>query len=114
MDFTKNALDTAGDNDKSENHENVILGEFYEIKLGIQVSSEEAYILYSEYALNKGFSIWKGITRKADGVITYQAMRMCLRQGYKEFEDPFDSKKYNKLDTKTGCARILKSIITFL
>ena len=39
---------------------------------------------------------------------------MCLRQGYKEFEDPFDSKKYNKLDTKTGCARILKSIITFL
>ena len=26
MDFSENALDTAGDNDKSENHENVILG----------------------------------------------------------------------------------------
>ena len=40
---------------------------------------------------------------------------MCLKQGYKEFEDPFDSKKYNKLDTKTGCcAKILKSIITFM
>ena len=46
MDFTKNALDTAGDNDKSENHENVILGEYYEIKLGMQASSkEEAYNL---------------------------------------------------------------------
>ena len=41
MDFSENALDTAGNNDKSENHENVILGEYYEIKLGMQVSSEE-------------------------------------------------------------------------
>ena len=40
---------------------------------------------------------------------------MCLKQGFKDFEDPFDSKKYNKLDTETGCcAMILKSIITFL
>ena len=46
MDFSKNALDTAGDNDKSENYENVILGEYYEIKLGMQASSkEEAYNL---------------------------------------------------------------------
>ena len=41
MDFSENALDTVDDNDKSENHENVILGEYYEIKLGMQVSSEE-------------------------------------------------------------------------
>ena len=70
MDFSENALDTAGDNDKSENHENVILGEYYEIKLGMLVSSEEeAYNLYNEYALNKGFGIRKGVTRKTDGVL---------------------------------------------
>ena len=63
MDFSENALDTASDNDKSENHENVILGEYYEIKLGMQVSSEEeTYNIYNEYALNKGFSIRKGVT----------------------------------------------------
>ena len=51
MDFLENALDTVGDNDKSENHENVILGEYYEIKFGMQVSSkEEEYNLYNEYA----------------------------------------------------------------
>ena len=70
MDFLENALDTAGDNDKSENHENLILGEYYEIKPGMQVSSEEeAYNLYNEYALNKGFSIQKWVTRKIDGVL---------------------------------------------
>ena len=41
MDFLENALDTVGDNDKSENHENVILGEYYKIKLGMQLNSEE-------------------------------------------------------------------------
>ena len=70
MDFSENALDTTNDNDKSENHENVILGEYYEIKLGMQVSSEEeAYNLYNKYALNKGFSIRKRVTRKTDGVL---------------------------------------------
>ena len=70
MDFSENALDTTNDNDKSENHENVILGEYYEIKLGMQVSSDEvAYNLYNEYASNKGFSIQKWVTRKIDGVL---------------------------------------------
>ena len=72
MDFSENALDTAGDNDKSENHENLILEEYIEIKLGLQVSSkEEAYNLYNKYALNKGFSIRKGVTWKAAVVIAY-------------------------------------------
>ena len=32
---------------------------------------------------------------------------MCSKQGHKEFEDPYDYKKYNKLDTRMGCqARI--------
>ena len=48
------------DNDKREDYENVILVECNEIKLGMQVGSEEeAYNLYSEYALKKGFSIQK-------------------------------------------------------
>ena len=70
MDFSVYALDTVGDKDKSENHENVILGEYYEIKFGMQVSSkEEAYNLYNEYALNKGFSIRKGGTQNTYGVL---------------------------------------------
>ena len=44
MDFSENALDTASDNDKSENHENVILGEYYEIKLGMQVLKKKHII----------------------------------------------------------------------
>ena len=36
----------------------------------MQVSSdEEAYNLYNEYALNKGFNIQKWVTRKIDGVL---------------------------------------------
>ena len=32
---------------------------------------------------------------------------MCSKQGFKDFEDAFDVKKYNHLKTRTGyCARI--------
>ncbi|GMY26595.1 protein FAR1-RELATED SEQUENCE 5-like [Fagus crenata] len=107
MDFSKNVLHAVGDNDKRENNENVTLGECDEIKLGIHVSSEEeAYNLYNRYALKKGFSIRKGVRRMINGVIR-QREYLCSKEGFKEFEDPFNPKKLNHLDTRTGCcARI--------
>ena len=67
---------------------------------------KKKHIIYNEYALNKGFSIRKGVTRKTDGVLRQREF-LCSKQGHKEFENPCDYKKYNKLDTRTGCqARI--------
>ena len=55
MDFSKNAFVAVGDNDKRENFENVTLDECDEIKIGMQVrSEEEEYNLYNEYDLKKG------------------------------------------------------------
>ena len=60
MDVSNNVPNVFVDNDKREDYENVILVECNEIKLGMQVGSEEeAYKLYSEYVLKKGFSIQK-------------------------------------------------------
>ena len=67
---------------------------------------KKKHIIYNEYALNKGFSIRKGVTRKTDGVLRQREF-LCSKQGHKEFENPCDYKKYSKLDTRTGCqARI--------
>ena len=61
MDASTNVPNVFVDNDKGEDYENVILYDCNEIKLGMQVSSEEeACNLYNEYALKKGFSIRKG------------------------------------------------------
>ncbi|KAF8394326.1 hypothetical protein HHK36_020534 [Tetracentron sinense] len=59
-----------------------------EIKFGMQVSSEEeAYNIYNEYTLRKGFSIRKGKRQMIDGVL-WQREFVCSKQGFKEFEDP--------------------------
>ena len=60
MDVSNNVPNVFVDNDRREDYENVILVECNGIKLGMQVGSEEeAYNLYSEYALKKGFIIQK-------------------------------------------------------
>ena len=60
MDVSNNVPNVFVDNDKREDYDNVILVESNEIKLGMQVGSkEEAYNLYNEYTLKKGFSIQK-------------------------------------------------------
>ena len=92
MDFSKNAFVAVRDNDKREKFENVTLGECDEIKIGMQVrSEEEAYNLYNEYALKRGFSIWKAVKREYNGV-TRQREFVCSKQGFKEFEDPSNVK----------------------
>ena len=107
MDFSKNAFVAIGDNDKREKFENVTLGECDEIKIRMQVrSEEEAYNLYNEYALKMGFSIRKAVKREYNGVIKKREF-VCSKQGFKEFKDTSNTKKYHNLDIRTGCrARI--------
>ena len=102
----ENVIDVDGGNDEGENIENVTFVESGEIKIGMQVSSEEeAYNMYNEYALKKGFSIQKAARQTVNGIVRQR--KLCSKQGFKEFEDPSDVKKYNPLETMTGCcARI--------
>ena len=89
----ENVIDVDGGNDEEENIENVTFVESGEIKIGMQVSSEdeEAYNMYNEYALKKGFSIRKA-TRRIVNCVVRQREFMCSKQGFKEFEDPSDVK----------------------
>ena len=90
-------------NDEGGNIENITFVESDEIKIGMQVSSEEeAYNMYNEYALKKGFNIQIAARWIVNGVVR-QSEFVCSKQGFKEFEDPFDVKKYNHLETRTGC-----------
>ena len=93
MDVSNNVPNVFLDNDKREDYENVILVECNEIELGMQVGSEEeAYNLYSEYALKKGFSIQKWNKWEVDGILKQQEY-VCSKQEYKQLEDPFIEKK---------------------
>lgn len=111
MDVSNKVPNVFVDNDRREDYENVILVECNGIKLGMQVGSEEeAYNLYSEYALKKGFSIQKWNKWEVDGILKQQEY-VCSKQEYKQFEDPFKEKKnfkkFNHLETRMGCcARI--------
>ena len=103
MDFSKNAFVAVGNNDKREKFENVTLGECDEIKIGMQVRyEEEAYNLYNEYALKREFSIQKAVKWEYNGVIR-QRKFVYSKQGFKEFEDPSNAKKYHNLDVIKDC-----------
>ncbi|KAL4609988.1 hypothetical protein ACB092_08G020100 [Castanea dentata] len=54
-------------------------------------SEEEAYNLYNQYALKRGFSIRKAVKREYTGVIRQREF-VCSKQGFKEFEDPSNVK----------------------
>ena len=58
--------------------------------------------MYHEYAIKKGFSIRKATRRVVNGVVRKRETA-CSKQGFKEFEDPFDVKKHNHIDTRTSC-----------
>lgn len=108
MDLSRTAPDVIEEGDNGEDCRIVNSREFDgEIKLGMQVSSEEeAYDLYNAHAFKKGFSIRKATRRVVNGVIRQREF-VCSKQGFKEFEDPVNAKKFNHLDTRTGCcARI--------
>ena len=66
----ENVIDVDEGNDEGGNIENVTFVESGEIKIGMQVSSEEeAYNMYNEYTLKKVFSIRKVAKRTVNGVV---------------------------------------------
>ena len=66
----ENVIDVDEGNDEGGNIENVTFVESGEIKIGMQVSSEEeAYNMYNEYTLKKVFSIQKVAKRTVNGVV---------------------------------------------
>ena len=72
-------------------------------------SEKEAYNMYNEYAYHKGFSIRRDEKTYKKG--TPQLIRhsfVCSREGFREFSDPSQEKKYDRLDTRCGCqARVI-------
>lgn len=82
----------------------------FELKIGmIANTEEEAFDMYSEYAYELGFSIRRGEKTYKKG--TTELIRrsfVCSREGFKEFTNPSEEKKYDRLDTRCGCrARVV-------
>ncbi|PPS15675.1 hypothetical protein GOBAR_AA04903 [Gossypium barbadense] len=74
------------------------------IKVGLKVhSEEEAYNLYNQFALSKGFSIRKGNKRRSMTEPIRQREFLCSKSGYHEHEYIGKVKKFNHLETRTGC-----------
>ncbi|XP_059669506.1 protein FAR1-RELATED SEQUENCE 5-like [Cornus florida] len=88
-------------------------GDFNVLKIGMEVSSEdEAYRLYCEYALKKGFSVRKGNYRHGSGGVIRQREYLCAFSRQYRYGDPSDLKKVRRLVTRMGCkASIRFSII---
>ncbi|GLT84078.1 hypothetical protein SLE2022_023290 [Rubroshorea leprosula] len=82
------------------------------IGVGIKVcSEEEAYCLYNKYALNRGFSIRKGIMHHVNGVLQQQEY-ICSKEEFRRNEDSCNVKKINNLDTRTRCKARIRFTIT--
>ncbi|KAH1107196.1 hypothetical protein J1N35_010964 [Gossypium stocksii] len=75
-----------------------------EIKVGLKVhSEEEAYNLYNQFALSKGFSIRKGNKRRSMTEPIRQREFLCSKSGYHEHEDIGKVKNFSCLETRTSC-----------
>nr|CAD1843587.1 unnamed protein product [Ananas comosus var. bracteatus] len=82
-----------------------------QIEVGVKVGSEdEAYDLYNQHALRKGFSIRKGNRRFIDGALR-QREYVCSKAGFREFRDR-SVKKINRIETRTGCNARIRFTIT--
>ncbi|XP_028092442.1 protein FAR1-RELATED SEQUENCE 5-like [Camellia sinensis] len=72
-------------------------------------SEDEAYALYNNYALRMGFSIRKGKPRYYSGSKNIRQREfLCCKEGFKVDEDPFEEKKLNRLETRTGCKAFVR------
>ncbi|KAI8546682.1 hypothetical protein RHMOL_Rhmol07G0138800 [Rhododendron molle] len=79
-----------------------------ELKVGMKVcSDDEAYNLYNEYALRKGFSIRRENKRQDMNGILRQREYLCSKAGYHKIGSISKVKEFNHLETRTDCkARI--------
>ncbi|KAL4313259.1 hypothetical protein GQ457_01G027040 [Hibiscus cannabinus] len=77
---------------------------------GLVVNSEDAaYDLYNNYGHGMGFSVRKGKNIYLAGTKVIRSKDFyCSKQGFKEFEGVEDTKKHNKLETRTGCPAMIR------
>ncbi|KAG5566146.1 hypothetical protein RHGRI_001921 [Rhododendron griersonianum] len=99
-------------NYENESEEAILMETFNdcngELKVGMEVFWEdEAYNLYNEYALRKGFSIRRGNKRPDLNGILRQREYLCSKAGYRKIGSISEVKEFNHLETRTDCkARI--------
>ena len=74
-------------------------------------NKDEAYKLYNNYAIRIGFSIRKEKPKYSkDGVRKREYV--CSKKGFPRDSDHLDDKKFNKLQTKTGCEASILFTVT--
>ncbi|KAK3223887.1 hypothetical protein Dsin_010912 [Dipteronia sinensis] len=84
-----------------------------ELRVGMKVHSDaEAYDLYNNYALKKGFSVRKHVIRRDSSNNIRQQEYVCSKQGFQMDEDLCEVKKVNKLETRTGCKALIRFTVT--
>ena len=70
----------------------------------------EAYNLYNNYALQTGFSVWKGKPRYFNWTKNIRQREfLSSKEGFKIDEDPCEDKNWKKLETKTTVKHLFVS-----
>lgn len=72
-------------------------------------SEDEAFDMYNKYAYELGFSIRRDEKTYKRGMNELiRRSFVCSREGFREFTNPSEEKKYDRLDTRCGCwARVV-------
>ncbi|KAK2655107.1 hypothetical protein Ddye_008159 [Dipteronia dyeriana] len=84
-----------------------------ELRVGMEVHSDaEAYDLYNNYALKKGFSVRKHVIRRDSSNNIRQRKYVCSKQRFQMDEDLCEVNKVNKLETRTGCKALIRFTVT--
>ncbi|KAA8535731.1 hypothetical protein F0562_030767 [Nyssa sinensis] len=97
-------IDDGDEHNEADNDEND-----FDLKVGMQAYSEdEAYKLYNNYAISKGFSVRRGKKRYIEHTrVVRQQMFLCSCEGFSD-EDAYKDKKVERLLIRTGCkARVI-------
>ncbi|KAK9931792.1 hypothetical protein M0R45_019056 [Rubus argutus] len=71
-------------------------------------NEDEAYKFYNSYATRIGFSVRKGKNRRDAQNVVRQINFLCSKEGFQEDGDPSETKKTNRLDTRTGCKAMIR------
>ena len=80
-----------------------------ELRVGMEVHSDaEAYDLYNNYVLKKGFSVRKHVIKRDTSNIIQKHEYVCSKQGFHMDKDLCEVKKVNKLKTRTGCKALIR------
>ena len=73
-------------------------------------SKDEAYKLYNDYTIWIGFSVQKQKLKYAKNVVRQQDY-VCSKEGFPQYSDNLDDKKFKKLQTSTSCEASIQFIV---